>query len=113
VIGIESGFNPFSQSVVGAQGLMQVMPRFHKDKLPRMLASCPSFDPLTNVQVGAKVLKESIHRTAVWKRSPAIRWCDQRSGSPLFDQGTGRTPAFGTGCPTPACGLIDKDQGNV
>src|SRR5574343_801754 len=34
VIGVESGFNPFSQSVFGAQGLMQVVPRFHQDKLP-------------------------------------------------------------------------------
>ncbi len=62
VIGVESGFNPLSQSVVGAQGLMQVMPRFHKDKLPSDAGELPFFDPLTNVQVGAKVLKESIHR---------------------------------------------------
>ena len=62
VIGVESGFNPLSQSVVGAQGLMQVMPRFHKDKHPSDAGELPFFDPLTNVQVGAKVLKESIHR---------------------------------------------------
>ncbi len=62
VIGVESGFNPLSQSVVGAQGLMQVMPRFHKDKLPSDAGALPFFDPLTNVQVGAKVLKESITR---------------------------------------------------
>lgn len=62
VIGVESGFNPLSQSVVGAQGLMQVMPRFHKDKLPSDAGDLPFFDPLTNVQVGAKVLKESITR---------------------------------------------------
>lgn len=60
VIGVESGFNPFSQSVVGAQGLMQVMPRFHQDKLPEESASF--LDPVTNVQVGARVLKESIRR---------------------------------------------------
>jgi hypothetical protein len=62
VIGVESGFNPLSQSVVGAQGLMQVLPRFHKDKLPSDAGELPFFDPMTNVQVGAKVLKESIHR---------------------------------------------------
>ncbi|MER2539746.1 MAG: transglycosylase SLT domain-containing protein [Azonexus sp.] len=62
VIGVESGFNPLSQSVVGAQGLMQVLPRFHKDKLPSDAGELPFLDPLTNVQVGAKVLKESIHR---------------------------------------------------
>jgi hypothetical protein len=60
VIGVESGFNPFSQSVFGAQGLMQVVPRFHHDKLPEEDASF--LDPVTNVQVGARVLKESISR---------------------------------------------------
>ncbi|HQU78748.1 MAG TPA: transglycosylase SLT domain-containing protein [Azonexus sp.] len=62
VIGVESGFNPFSQSVVGAQGLMQVMPRFHMDKLPEEADQSAFLDPVTNVQVGAKVLKESIRR---------------------------------------------------
>lgn len=62
VIGVESGFNPFSQSVLGAQGLMQVMPRFHLDKLPEEAAPAAFLDPVTNVQVGARVLKESIRR---------------------------------------------------
>jgi len=62
VIGVESGFNPFSQSVVGAQGLMQVVPRFHLDKLPDEAAPAAFLDPVTNVQVGARVLKESISR---------------------------------------------------
>lgn len=60
IIGIESGFNPFSQSGYGAQGLMQVVPRFHQDKLPEESASF--LDPVTNVQVGARVLKEYIRR---------------------------------------------------
>lgn len=62
VIGVESGFNPFSQSVVGAKGLMQVMPRFHMDKLPEDSGTHAFLDPVTNVQVGARVLKESIRR---------------------------------------------------
>ncbi len=62
VIGIESRFNPFSQSVVGAQGLMQVMPTMHADKLPDDAGELPFFDPVTNVLVGSKVLKESIVR---------------------------------------------------
>ncbi|MBF1166506.1 MAG: transglycosylase SLT domain-containing protein [Dechloromonas agitata] len=61
VIGVESGFNPFSQSGFGALGLMQVVPRFHQDKLPGEGASF--LDPVTNVQVGARVLKESIRRS--------------------------------------------------
>jgi Transglycosylase SLT domain len=62
VIGVESGFNPFSQSVVGAKGLMQVIPRFHMDKLPDEADRSAFLDPVTNVQVGAKVLHESIRR---------------------------------------------------
>ena len=63
VIGVESGFNPFSQSVVGAKGLMQVMPRYHMDKLPEEADRSAFLDPVTNVQVGAKVLHESIRRS--------------------------------------------------
>lgn len=62
VIAIESRFNPFSESVMGAQGLMQVMPRFHQDKLPDGADELSFFDPVLNVHVGARILKESIHR---------------------------------------------------
>lgn len=62
VIGVESGFNPFSQSGYGAQGLMQVVPRFHTDKLPEEADPSAFLDPLINVQVGARVLRESINR---------------------------------------------------
>jgi hypothetical protein len=60
VIGIESGFNPLAESSMGAQGLMQVIPRFHKDKLPEGAGDI--LDPVTNVQVGVQVLQESIRR---------------------------------------------------
>ncbi|GAB4179467.1 MAG: hypothetical protein Fur0039_23670 [Rhodocyclaceae bacterium] len=61
VMAIESGFNPFAESPVGARGLMQVVPRFHQDKLEG--ADERAFlDPLTNILVGARVLKESIQR---------------------------------------------------
>lgn len=61
VIGVESGFNPLSESVMGAQGLMQIVPRFHKDKLPEG-DNLALFDPETNVSIGARVLKDSIRR---------------------------------------------------
>jgi len=61
VMAIESGFNPFAESPVGARGLMQVVPRFHQDKLEGGSADDRAFlDPLTNILVGARVLKESI-----------------------------------------------------
>lgn len=62
VIGIESRFNPFSESVVGAKGLMQVMPRFHQDKLPEDADQTAFLNPVINVQVGARILQESIRR---------------------------------------------------
>lgn len=62
VIAVESNFNPFSESVMGAQGLMQIIPRFHKDKLPAGSGEAPLFDPIINVAVGSKVLQEYIRR---------------------------------------------------
>lgn len=62
VIAIESRFNPFSESDMGAQGLMQVIPRYHKEKLPENAGKLPLFDPIINVQVGARALQEYIRR---------------------------------------------------
>ncbi len=62
VISIESRFNPFSQSPMGAVGLMQVIPRYHQDKVPKTAAAKPFLDPVTNVRIGAQVLQEAIRR---------------------------------------------------
>ena len=62
IISIESSFNPYSQSVVGAQGLMQVIPRFHQDKIPEWAGPQPFLDPVSNVHIGTHVLQESIRR---------------------------------------------------
>ncbi|WP_417070113.1 transglycosylase SLT domain-containing protein [Niveibacterium terrae] len=62
VVGVESGFNPFAESAFGAQGLMQVVPRYHKDKIDPQVGHHPLLDPAENIRVGAKVLKESISR---------------------------------------------------
>lgn len=63
VMAVESGFNPFAQSPVGAQGLMQVMTRVHSDKYESFGGKLAAFDPLTNLRVGAKVLLDCIERT--------------------------------------------------
>lgn len=60
VMAIESGFNPFAQSHVGAQGLMQVMTRIHSDKYENYGGKFAAFDPLANLRVGAKVLQDCI-----------------------------------------------------
>lgn len=62
VISIESRFNPISQSPMGAQGLMQIIPRYHQEKLPKDAGSQAFFDPVTNVQMGARILQEFIQR---------------------------------------------------
>lgn len=62
IVAIESSFNPFAQSPVGAQGLMQVMTRVHNDKYEVFGGSLTAFDPTTNLRVGVQVLKECISR---------------------------------------------------
>jgi len=62
VMAIESSFNPFAQSPVGAQGLMQVMTRVHNEKYEVFGGRLTAFDPVTNLRVGVQVLKECIAR---------------------------------------------------
>jgi hypothetical protein len=62
VMAVESGFNPFAQSPVGAQGLMQVMTGVHSDKYEIFGGKLAAFDPVTNLRVGVKVLEECIQR---------------------------------------------------
>ena len=62
IMAIESSFNPFAQSSVGAQGLMQVMTRVHTDKYQNFGGHFAAFDPVTNLRVGVKVLQECIAR---------------------------------------------------
>ena len=62
VMAIESRFNPYAQSPVGAQGLMQVMTRVHSEKYESFGGHLAAFDPLTNLRVGVKVLHDCIQR---------------------------------------------------
>ncbi len=62
VVAIESRFNPFAQSAVGAQGLMQVMTRVHNDKYEAFGGGLAAFDPITNLRVGVQVLTDCIRR---------------------------------------------------
>jgi Transglycosylase SLT domain len=62
VMAVESGFNPFAQSAVGAQGLMQVMTKVHEQKYQGFGGTLAAFDPVANVRVGVNVLKECITR---------------------------------------------------
>lgn len=62
VMAVESSFNPFAQSAVGAQGLMQVMTKVHDEKYEAFGGRHAAFDPVTNLRVGVLVLKECIKR---------------------------------------------------
>jgi hypothetical protein len=62
IMAVESSFNPFAQSSVGAQGLMQVMTRVHDAKYEVFGGRHAAFDPVTNLRVGVQVLKECIQR---------------------------------------------------
>ena len=62
IVAVESSFNPFAQSAVGAQGLMQVLTRVHDDKYEAFGGNHAAFDPISNLRVGVQVLKECIAR---------------------------------------------------
>jgi len=63
VIAVESSFNPIAESDFGAKGLMQVVPRFHLDKLAAHGGENAVLHPGTNILVGAQILRDYIRRT--------------------------------------------------
>jgi hypothetical protein len=62
VMAVESRFNPFAQSPVGAQGLMQVLTRVHTEKYDDFGGQLAAFDPVSNLRVGARVLQDAVKR---------------------------------------------------
>lgn len=62
VMAIESGLNPFAESPVGAQGLMQVMSKIHHAKFQHMGGTQAALNPVANIRVGAQILKEYVSR---------------------------------------------------
>ena len=62
VMAIESGFNPFAESPVGAQGLMQVMSKVHHDKFQELGGVKAALNPVANIRVGSLILKDYVTR---------------------------------------------------
>jgi soluble lytic murein transglycosylase-like protein len=62
VMAVESRFNPIAESVVGAKGLMQVIPKYHQEALDALGGEDAVFDPMTNILVGARILKDAVRR---------------------------------------------------
>jgi soluble lytic murein transglycosylase-like protein len=62
VMAIESRYNPVAESNMGAKGLMQVIPKFHAEKLAEHGGESALLDPHVNIQVGAQILREYMRR---------------------------------------------------
>jgi len=87
VMAIESRYNPVAESSVGAKGLMQVIPRYHPEKLIEHGGDDALLDPEINIRVGTWVLHEYLRRmgdleTALLKYAgaldePASRYADK------------------------------------
>jgi soluble lytic murein transglycosylase-like protein len=58
VMAIESRYNPVAESTMGAKGLMQVIARYHQEKLLEHGGEPALLDPEVNIRVGAQILRE-------------------------------------------------------
>jgi soluble lytic murein transglycosylase-like protein len=58
VMAIESRYNPVAESTMGARGLMQVIPRYHLEKLEPHGGEQVLLEPQVNILVGAQILRE-------------------------------------------------------
>ena len=62
VIAIESGFNPIAESVMGAKGLMQIIPKYHERLLLAHGGEAALWDPEANIAMGTRILQEYVYR---------------------------------------------------
>ena len=58
VMAIESRYNPVAESGMGARGLMQVIPKYHPEKLEPHGGEQALLEPAINILVGAQILRE-------------------------------------------------------
>lgn len=69
IMAVESSFNHRAVSSMGAQGLMQVIPHYHQDKIGKRRDKYALFDPELNVRVGTLVLREGLQRYGSTQRA--------------------------------------------
>lgn len=62
VMAIESRYNPVAESSMGAKGLMQIIPKYHQEKLLEHGGEHALLDPEVNIHVGAQILREYMRR---------------------------------------------------
>src|SRR2546425_8222838 len=72
VMAVESRFNPVAESLMGAKGLMQVIPKHHLDKLLEHGGGEAVVDPMINIALGARILKEYVRRTRSLEAGPPV-----------------------------------------
>jgi soluble lytic murein transglycosylase-like protein len=65
VMAIESRYNPVAESSMGAKGLMQIIPKYHQEKLLEHGGEYALLDPEVNIQVGTQILREYLRRFGV------------------------------------------------
>jgi soluble lytic murein transglycosylase-like protein len=63
VMAVESRFNPIAESEFGAKGLMQVIPKHHWDKVEELGGVQAVLDPMNNILIGARILKQYIRQS--------------------------------------------------
>jgi len=79
VIRTESGFHNFARSEVGALGLMQIMPATDKGIAKELSLAwhgpATLFEPLVNVKLGIRYLRELHDRYGIWDKAlAAYNW---------------------------------------
>jgi len=62
VMAVESRFNPVAESSMGALGLMQVMPKYHQDRIAEHGGGAALLDPVRNIQIGTQILREYLRK---------------------------------------------------
>jgi hypothetical protein len=62
VMAVESSFNPFAESPVGAQGLMQVMTSIHSSRFGLPADASSALEPIANIHMGSAILSDLIRR---------------------------------------------------
>ncbi len=86
VIAVESRFNPIAESVMGAKGLMQIIPRYHLAKLNQYGGEDAVLDPESNILVGAQILQEYVYRTGTLEAGLQTYNGAARDGSAQYAQ---------------------------
>jgi soluble lytic murein transglycosylase-like protein len=62
VIAVESRFNPIAESVMGAKGLMQIIPKYHRARLDEFGGEAVLLDPEANILLGVQILQDYVRR---------------------------------------------------